>query len=245
MLKDHQDAYGYEIYDYFQGNEDTFEIVEREDGFIDVSSGPSYYFRTYDKWNEIEKEAIHFVHGSVLDIGCGAGRVALHLQEIGHDVLGIDISPKAIEVCRMRGLKDAKNLSITQVSSALGKFDTILMMGNNFGLFANLTRAKWLLNRFYGMTSHDTRIIVSTRDVYDTNEPEHLAYHQLNRDRGRMPGQIRIRIRHKKRKTPWFDYLMVSQEEMVQLLQDSLWRVAHFIESEGSQYIAIIEKASN
>jgi len=241
MLKDDQDAYGYEIYDYYQGNEDVFEIVEREDGYIDVSQGPSYYFRTFEDWLQVERDAIKHALGRVLDIGCGAGRIALYLQEAGHDVLGIDISPKAIEVCRLRGLEKTQIFSITQVSSRLGQFDTVVMMGNNFGLFANPKRMKWLLNRFYGMTSLEARIITSSNDIYKTND--HLTYHQFNRDRSRMPGQIRIRIRYKKKKTPWFDYLMVSKEEMVELLQGSGWQVTRFIESESPFYIAIIEKA--
>ncbi len=243
MLKDDQDAYGYEIYDYYQGNEDVFEIVEREDGYIDVSQGPSYYFRTFEDWLQVERDAIKHALGRVLDIGCGAGRIALYLQEAGHDVLGIDISPKAIEVCRLRGLEKTQIFSITQVSSRLGQFDTVVMMGNNFGLFANPKRMKWLLNRFYGMTSLEARIITSSNDIYKTNDSDHLTYHQFNRDRSRMPGQIRIRIRYKKKKTPWFDYLMVSKEEMVELLQGSGWQVTRFIESESPFYIAIIEKA--
>ena len=43
--------------------------------------------------------------------------------------------------------------------------------------------------------------------------PLHLAYQAWNRQLGRMPGQIRIRVRCVLHKTPWFDYLMVSQED--------------------------------
>ena len=86
---------------------------------------------------------------SVLDVGCGAGRVCLHLQEQGHEVIGIDNSPLAVKVARERGVQDARVLSITQASrNKLGQVDTIVMMGNNFGLFASPKRARWLLRRF-------------------------------------------------------------------------------------------------
>ena len=110
MLKDDQDAYGYEIYDHFKG-EEVVEVVEREDGFIGVSSGPSVYFQTYEEFPDHYKKALKKVQGRVLDIGCGAGRISLHLQALGYSVLGIDISPKAIEVCKLRGLENAKILS--------------------------------------------------------------------------------------------------------------------------------------
>jgi SAM-dependent methyltransferase len=243
MLKEHQDAYGFEIFDHFRG-EEVFEIVEREDGYIDASSGPRYYFLDYEDWPLHHQEAIKFAQGRVLDIGCGAGRVSLYLQEKGHNVLGIDISPKAVEVCRERGLSNIEILSITQISSKLGQFDTIVMLGNNFGLFANPSRAKWLLRRFHGMTSDEGCILAESNDIYTTDEPVHLAYQESNRQRGRMSGQIRLRIRHKRMKTPWFDYLMVSKDEMEAILLGTGWRITKIFKSEGSNYIALIEKVT-
>jgi len=63
------------------------------------------YFSTFEEWWLIEKKAMEFVKGKVLDIGCGAGRHSIYLQEKGFDVTGIDISPLAVKVCRLRGLK--------------------------------------------------------------------------------------------------------------------------------------------
>ena len=241
MLKDQEDAYGYEIFDFHNG-EDVVEIVERIDGYFDTTGGPQIYFQPYEEWPDHARLAMEYVHGRVLDIGCGAGRFALHLQAEKHEVLGLDISPKAIEVCKLRGLKNTKVLPVTQVSSALGNFDTIIMMGNNFGLFANPVRTRWLLRRFYKMTSRDGRILAQSNDIYTTKEPLHLEYQEYNRQRGRMSGQIRLRIRHKKRKTPWFDYLMVSKAEMMDLVKGTGWKVAGFLDSEGASYIAILEK---
>ncbi len=36
--------------------------------------------------------------GTLLDLGCGTGEVALHLHRLGRQVLGIDLSPRMIEV---------------------------------------------------------------------------------------------------------------------------------------------------
>lgn len=37
------------------------------------------------------------VQGPVLDVGCGTGELALFLARRGHDVLGIDLSPRAVD----------------------------------------------------------------------------------------------------------------------------------------------------
>ncbi|MCA9973525.1 MAG: class I SAM-dependent methyltransferase, partial [Anaerolineales bacterium] len=153
-----QDAYGQEVHDYFHGQTDITEIVERDDGYIDTSSGPDAYFAPYAAWSPVEQEAIQLAAGRVLDVGCGPGRVLLHLQAQGLEAVGIDNSPLAVEVARARGAHGARVLSITRASrKTLGTFDTIVMFGNNFGLFGTAQRARWLLRRFDGMVRADGR----------------------------------------------------------------------------------------
>ena len=243
MLNDNQDAYGHLLLDYHNGQENV-EIIEREDGFIDTSRlGPLNYFAEYDDWAEHQKIAMAYATGRVLDIGCGAGRHALYLQGQGLDVLGTDNSPLAIQTCQHRGLKNTIVTSITQLNSKIGTFDTILMMGHNFGLVGNYKRAKWLLKRFAAMTTDTAKIIAETMDPYQTTEPGHLAYHQFNRDRGRMSGQLRLRIRYRQYITPWFDYLFVSKAEMEDILNGTAWQVECYIDAANTPtYVAILTK---
>lgn len=241
MLKEHQDAFGREIYDYYHGQE-SYEIIERDDGFFSLSPGPRLYFLEYEDWPEADKRAIRYARGRVLDIGAGAGRHSLYLQAQGLEVLGIDNSPLAVEVCQQRGLRNARVLPLAQISSKLGVFDTILMMGNNFALLGNPDRARRLLKRFHGMTAQDARIVAQTRDPYATEVPEHLEYHSHNRQRGKLSGQARIRVRYKKYVTPWIEFLMLSQAELETLLRDEPWRLSEFIPGQGGNYVAILEK---
>ena len=240
-MKDHQDAFGHLLYDCHHG-QSAQEIIENDVGYFDTGSGPLGYFREYAKWPPHEKQAIKLARGRVLDIGCGAGRHALYLQGKGFEVTGVDESKLAVKVCRLRGLERAKVLRATQVSPRLGTFDTILMLGNNFGLFGSLKRARWLLKRFHKLTSERARIIAESNDPYATKNPWHLKYHELNRKRGRMAGQLRIRARYQTYVTPWFDYLIVSRPEMESILDGTGWRVGRFIDSGRSVYIAVIEK---
>jgi hypothetical protein len=57
-----------------------------------------------------------------------------------------------------------------------------------------------------------------------------------------MGGQIRIRIRYRQYVGKWFDYLLVSKEEMREILNDSGWRIKEFLDFESPAYIAVIEK---
>jgi len=244
ILKPEEDAFGQGMLAHHKG-EEVYDIVERDDGYFDVpGSTPKTYFSEYQDWPPAEKKAMELVKGRVLDIGCGAGRHSLYLQRKGFDVLGIDNSPLAIKICRLRGLKKADVMSIEDVDFKPNSFDTIIMMGNNFGLFSNFRKARKLLKRFWKMTSEKALVIAATRDPYETDNPEHLRYHKRNKEKGRMSGQLKIRIRFRKYVGRWFDYLMVSKKEMNEILRGTGWKVKEFIDSKDSQYIAIIRKVA-
>lgn len=239
-----QDAFGHEIMDFYQDPlGEHLEIIERDDGFIGASAGPAAYFSEYPDWPENQRAALEeLVAGRVLDLGSGAGRIELYLQAHGFDVVGIDNSPLAVEVCRLRGARDVRLIPVEKVNNALGTFDNILMVGNNWGLMANRAQAKRLLHRFYHMTSPGARIIAESNDVYNTTNSVHLAYQAWNRERGRMSGQIRMRVRHGIYCSKWFDYLMVSRAEMEEILLGTGWRLQTCYPSPGSNYAAVLVK---
>ncbi len=236
-----QDAYGAELLATHAGEND-FEIVERDDGYIEAGTTVKMYFTEYADWSPAEKKAIRHAKGRVLDIGCGAGRHALYLQSRGLDVLATDVSPGAVKVSRLRGVKKTRCVGIDDLSPALGMFDTLVMFGNNFGLFGSPEKAKRLLRRFHRMTSDGARIIAQCMDPYGTTFEPHLEYHRFNRKRGRMSGQLRIRVCFRKWRSPWFDYLFVSRSELAEILKGTGWRVREHIPPRGASYFAILEK---
>ena len=246
MIKGHNDPYGEQLLAQYHGKTPTVEIIERDDNLIDTGSEPGIYFSEYKNWPAVERRVIRLVRGRVLDVGCGAGRHALHLQGKGFDVTGIDNSPGAIKVCKLRGLKKARVRPIDEIDKfARASFDTVLMMGNNFGLLSNQKKAKVLLKKFALITTPGAKIIAGTLNPYKTKDPDHLAYIKRNIERGRMGGQIRFRIRYRKTIGSWFDYLFVSPQEITELLINGDWQVDEFIESDGPHYFAIIVKKSS
>lgn len=238
-----KDAYGQEVWAYYRG-EGCAEIGERDDGYIDCSRDIlATYFSEFSDWPKFNQKAIKKAKGKVLDVGAGVGRVPLYLQKKGFDVVAIDNSPLAVKLCRKRGVKKAHTLPLEKVDSFKpGEFDTIVMLGNNFGLLGGYKKAKRLLKKLYKITSPQGIIIAESNNPYITQDPVHLSYHKFNKKRDRMPGQLRLRIRFKKCIGDWFDYLLASKKEMKEILQGTGWKVREFIDSESSFYIAIIEK---
>jgi SAM-dependent methyltransferase len=239
-----RDAYGQLLIAALEG-EDVVEVIERDDGFISASAmGPKLYLAPFRNWPPHHRRAMRYAKGRVLDVGAGAGRVSLHLQDRGQAVVAIDNSPGAVEVCRRRGVRDARLLAFDAVDDSLGPFDTVVLLGNNFGLFGSPAKARRLLRRLHRMTSDGARIIVESRDVERRGEadaPWHRRYREHNVGRGRLPGQIRIRVRFRDVVGPWMDYPMVSPAELREILGGAQWQVARIFDSDDT-YVAVIEK---
>jgi SAM-dependent methyltransferase len=98
-----RDAFGHEIRDYWRGDRDIVEIIERDDGYVSVSGPVRAYFAPPEDWRPSEHEALAHARGRVLDAGSGAGRHDLCLQGRGLDVTAPDNSPLALGVCGERG----------------------------------------------------------------------------------------------------------------------------------------------
>ena len=235
------DGYGEMLLDAFEGKR-AVEIVERDDGFISASVyGPGIYLAPFRRWPAHHRRAMRFVRGRVLDLGCGGGRVCLHVQERGGEAVGIDVSPGAVEVSRRRGVRDARVMDVTELDDSLGLFDTVVMLGNNVGLLADARTGPRLLRRLHELTTGRGRIVGESRDVAGTEDPVHRRYQEENRRRGRLPGQVRIRVRYRDSATPWFDYLMVSPAELERLVDGTGWRLSRVLESDDT-YVAVLDR---
>ncbi len=81
------DAFGAALLSHLEHGDDGLHMIERDDGFVEVASA-SVYFGDIDAWSATELRAIEMVSGRVLDVGAGAGRATLYLQERGIDARG-------------------------------------------------------------------------------------------------------------------------------------------------------------
>jgi len=240
-MKPEEDAVGQAMLAFIEKRK-SFEVIEREDGYFEVTN-TRMYFDDFQHWSEDEKKAIGLARGRVLDIGCGAGRHSLYLQSKGLDVIAIDRSPLAVKVAKLRGVKNAGIMPLEHLDFGPDSFDTVLMLGGNFALVGSPERAHRVFKKLHKMTSDDALVIAQAVDPYVTDNPAQLKYYALNRKRGKLPGQWRVRIRFHEFATRWFDLLHNSKKEMQEILSGTEWRIREFIDSDsGNPYIAIIER---
>ncbi|TFG30646.1 class I SAM-dependent methyltransferase [Candidatus Thorarchaeota archaeon] len=216
-------------------------IIERDDGREEILSVIDYDASLLE-WNEPERLGIQHVRGKVLDIGCGAGRVALFLQNQGHEIVGIDSSPGAIEACKMKGLREAYIMSVDNLDFPDAVFDTVIMYGNNFGLSGDDKNIVGMLESLHIITTSEGIIIAGSADVEKTNDQSHLDYHQRNLEMNRPKGLIRLRVKYKDLVGDWSDLRLASPQEMRSLAEKAGWKLSRVYDGEGS-FVGILTKS--
>lgn len=247
-MADYYDAIGNALIN-FQDGKESFEILERDDGFVYSSNGAARYFSPYDEWPSYEREAIAFSRGRCLDIGSGAGRVSLYLQSIGLSVTAIDSSPLAVEISRKRGVKDIRHVSIEEFLRHEGEqFDTVVALGYMFCMILGLEDRERQLNRLYRRMTDNACIIADCRDPYRSGDDALLEYCSRNRKRGVNAGIQRIRLRYLQFSTDWFNLLFASVDELGEIVSGAGFAVERCMKSErferNGKYVAVIRKSS-
>jgi SAM-dependent methyltransferase len=220
----------------------VIEIVERDDGLISGTPADRYLSRPAD-WPGFERRALDRLDGRVLDIGAGAGRVALALQDRGVPVVALDVSPGSIEVARTRGVRETACTTVDDHARGGDRYDAFALFGNNIGLLANPDRAPVFLAALAAMARPGARLIGQGTDPYGRDDEVHNAYHARNRAAGRMGGQLRLRVRYRELATDWFDYLLCSPDELASLVHGTPWRIADIDAADAPFYVATLRLA--
>lgn len=217
--------------------------IERDDGYIGRED-VSWYFTTWRDFPLHEKRALKFARGLVLDVGCGAGRHSLYLQNRGLNVTAIDVSPDAVALAQARGVRDVR---VANVCSKLpfhdAEFDTVILFGNNLGIGGTVPRLCKMLRELYRITSSRGRILATTRMPSMTN-PAHLRYLRRNLARGCAIGQIRMRLVLNGEHGAWFDLLLLAPTDLMQIAAQAGWEIVQLFPLESFElgYSVVMEK---
>lgn len=170
-----KDLMGRAIWDFY--HKENPEDLQTETSISELDELPvEYLFRDFEEMNRIEQKALKLAKGKVLDIGAGAGSHSLYLQnEKNLDVTALDISPKAIEVCQLRGIKNAVAENMLTFSGE--NYDAILLLMNGTGIFQSLNVIDIYLKKLNDLLSKNGQILIDSTDIlYMFDEDEDGGY---------------------------------------------------------------------
>ncbi|MEW1699740.1 class I SAM-dependent methyltransferase [Streptomyces sp. NPDC093249] len=104
-------------------------FLRRDDGWL----LPLEVERWCEAPDAADRSVLDRCHGTVLDIGCGPGRLVAALAAEGRRALGIDISPEAVTRTELLG-GTALCRSVFDPLPAEGRWDTVLLIDGNAGI---------------------------------------------------------------------------------------------------------------
>jgi SAM-dependent methyltransferase len=230
-----KDLFGKAMYD-FQTNNSPEDIITETSISEEDEMSVEYLFRSYDEMPKIEQKALQLATGKILDVGCGAGSHSLSLQNDRNlNVVSIDISEKAIETCRLRGLKNAQVQNVLDFESE--KFDTILLLMNGTGIFGKLENCNKYLSKLKSLLNPGGQILIDSSDIiymFDEDEdggkwiPSETEYY----------GELTFTISYKGEKEETFDWLYLDYNTLQNAAIANGLKCELIMEGEHYDYLA-------
>ncbi len=230
-----KDLFGKAMYD-FQTNNSPEDIITETSISEEDEMSVEYLFRSYDEMPKIEQKALQLAAGKILDIGCGAGSHSLSLQNDRNlDVVSIDISEKAIETCRLRGLENAQVQNVLDFEGE--KFDTILLLMNGTGIFGKLENCNKYLSKLKSLLNPGGQILIDSSDIiymFDEDEdggkwiPSETEYY----------GELTFTISYKGEKEETFDWLYLDYNTLQNAAIANGLKCELIMEGEHYDYLA-------
>ena len=230
-----KDLFGKAMYD-FQTNNSPEDIITETSISEEDEMSVEYLFRSYNEMPKIEQKALQLASGKTLDVGCGAGSHSLSLQNDRNlEVVSIDISAKAIETCKLRGVKNANVQDVLDFEGE--KFDTIILLMNGVGIFGKLEYCNKYLLKLKSLLNEGGQILLDSSDIiymFDEDEdggkwiPSSNDYY----------GELTFNISYKGEKEDTFDWLYLDYNTLQNAANANGLKCELILEGEHYDYLA-------
>ncbi|HHX64104.1 MAG TPA: class I SAM-dependent methyltransferase [Chloroflexi bacterium] len=239
MSSGSMDLYDLALWDHYRGNGPVSVVVHRDDGLREDLPMTPFFESPVDSDTpraRLEQAALALCRGRVLDIGAGAGRHSLILQERGLNVCAIDIAAHAVDIMRRRGVREAHRADIWQYSG--GPYDTLLMLMHGIGIVGTLAGLDRFLRHARGLTNPGGRIVLDSLDVRHTDDPVHIAYQEANRRMGRYEGEIRMRFEYGGQIGEFIEWLHIDYDTLSEHAAAAGWACRRVYALDNGDYLA-------
>jgi len=237
-IPEEQDAFGRALLDHLEDREVKQLILEADDGTSMPAMEPAWFFQTSNEWYPWEKKTLDSLKGPILDLGCGAGRASLYLQEKGLEVTALDVSPNAVKVCRRRGIHDVR-LGDLRNPPEDRHWRSVLMLCGNLGLAGGWNESRELLSQLARISTEGAILIGDTVDPTITDDPEEIEYQRKQVETGRYVGQVRLRLKYGDVISPWWEQSNFTIRDLPRLVDDTGWSIWDHHVNDVDHYVVL------
>jgi 2-polyprenyl-3-methyl-5-hydroxy-6-metoxy-1,4-benzoquinol methylase len=231
------ELHGQAMLDYLNGETDAYCILRRDDG---IAYPPIYAKQFFypEGLPQLDRIAVEYCAGRVLDIGAGAGSHSLAIQDRGLAVTSVDISAKAVQVMRERGCKDA---IIGDVFDSYSEpFDTVFVI-LNIGIVRNLDGLNRFLRHLDGLITDDGQLITDSIDPRNSEDESYRQYTQEKIAKGCYLGERTLRFEYKDQVSDWFEWMHIDPETLKRYVDEAGYSMQH-LGNDGKRFLTSIQK---
>lgn len=177
--------------------------------------------RWHNAATDEEAELLDGVQGPVIDLGCGPGRLVVRLESQGVDALGVDSSPSAVTLARMRGATVLER-DIFGPLPGEGRWGTALLFDGNMGIGGDPVR---LLRRCWQLSGGRGEVVAEV-------QPPGTGWRRLT-----------VRIEHDGRRSESFAWAVVGADAVAGLGRMAGFDVASLAPTPSGRWFAHLQAA--
>jgi len=223
---------GKALHDYYGGNIEMPLVVQCDRAPDEVMLQSQFFFPE-EEMTKLDKTALQAAKGRILDVGAGAGRHTLALQEKGYQVVALEADEDCASLCRLRGVEQVAPIP-WQAFTAKGEFDTTIALMNGLGLCGTHKELSTYLRWHCEVLDKGGKIIVDTSSV---------AYLKPAIDKTRRRDEVYFRFLYEGEVTEWFSWLFAEKAEAVrQLRRVGFINVICLFQEPTGRYLLTAEK---
>lgn len=212
----------------------TFSSLDEED----ILPIP-YLFRNFEEMPSIEQKALELCKGKILDIGCGAGSHSLYLQQNGLEVVAMDQSFGAIQVCQARGVTNTVHIEFLKYIET--GFDTLLLLMNGIGISGKLEKLPTFLKHAKRLLNPEGQILLDSSNIIYMFEKGEDGGYWIPGD-VEYYGDVQFQMSYKNEKGPVFDWLYVDFETLTVYAERENLNCEMIVAGEHYDYLARLSR---
>ncbi|GGK70899.1 hypothetical protein GCM10011405_18910 [Rufibacter glacialis] len=218
---------------YWEGNKKASITVYSDQMEADELPA-AYLFREFAEMPEREQLALNLATGRVLDVGAGAGSHALALQARGVEVTALEISERATQVQKARGVKNVLPGDFFTLPPA--PHDTLLLLMNGIGLAGTLEGLPDFLATCKKWLAPGGQILLESSDIlYLYEEEDGSVLLDLN---GAYYGELTYLMEFGQERSEPFPWLFINFDLLQEYAQEAGFNAELLLQEEDDHYIA-------
>jgi len=231
------DPLGKVLLDYYNGDHSA-KVTVKSSMFSDDEITGKYLFRSLQEMPHIERRALELCHGSILDVGAGSGCHSLALQRLGFQTTAVEISPLAIDVMYLRGIKHTIHNSFFNLEKH--HYDTLLFLMNGVGICGTLSKLKDFIRKCKELLAPKGKVILESSDLkYLYQNDDGSISLDLN---SAYYGEIDFQMEYKGTLGEKFNWLYVDFETLYHVANHNGMRAELAFHGENNSYLAVLRE---